>query len=123
VDEAMDGQTAERAAERAADPLDREVDPLADQVLDGNAVGGVIASILGIDVTAVPGRCAHCGSVSVVASMRAYVRAPGTVLRCPVCEQVVVRIVETDEATYLDARGAAYLRFEHGASGGPADRS
>ena len=24
---------------------------------------------------------------------------------------VVLRIVETDEATYVDARGAAYMRF------------
>ena len=47
-----------------------------------------------------------------IAELRAYVRSPGTVLRCPVCEGVVLRIVETDEATYVDARGAAYLRFE-----------
>ena len=31
----------------------------------------------GSDITAVPGRCAHCGAVSVVAQLRAYVRAPG----------------------------------------------
>ena len=47
-----------------------------------------------------------------IAELRAYVRAPGTVLRCPVCDGIVLRIVETDEATYVDARGAAYLRFE-----------
>ncbi len=45
-------------------------------------------------------------------AMRAYTRAPGVVLRCPACDEVVLRIVETAEATYVDARGAAYLRFE-----------
>jgi hypothetical protein len=87
-------------------------DPMADQVLDGNAVAGSLASAFGADVTAVPGRCAHCGTVSVVGTLRAYVRAPGAVLRCPVCDGVVLRVVETAEATYVDARGASYLRFE-----------
>ena len=63
-------------------------------------------------MTVVPGKCAHCGAVHVIAELRAYMRAPGTVLRCPVCDGIVLRIVETDEATYVDARGAAYLRFE-----------
>jgi Family of unknown function (DUF6510) len=61
-----------------------------------------------------PGKCAHCGTVSMVGAMRAYVRAPGTVLRCPTCEGVVLRIVETDDATYLDLRGVVYLRITRG---------
>ena len=87
-------------------------DPVDPQVLDGNALAGVLAAAFGADVTSVPGRCAHCGAVSVIAELGAYLRAPGAVLRCPVCKGVVLRVVETDEATYLDARGAAYLRFE-----------
>jgi phage FluMu protein Com len=83
-----------------------------DDVLDGNAAAGPLAAAFGADMTDVPGKCAHCGAVHMVAELRAYVRAPGTVLRCPICDGVVLRIVETDEATYVDARGAAYLRFE-----------
>ena len=49
--------------------------------------------------------------MSVIAEMRAYVQAPGRILRCPTCDGVVMRIVETPDATYIDARGAAYLRF------------
>ncbi len=89
-----------------------ELDPVAEQVLDGNAVGGSLAAAFGSDMTAVPGKCAHCGTVSVVANMRVYIRAPGAVMRCPTCHGVVLRIVETDGATYIDARGAAYLRLE-----------
>jgi hypothetical protein len=37
---------------------------------------------------------------------------PGAVLRCPACDGVVLRIVETVAATYVDMRGVAYLRFE-----------
>jgi hypothetical protein len=46
-----------------------------------------------------------------VGAMRAYTRGPGVVLRCPSCDGVVLRMVETTDATYLDVRGAAYLRF------------
>ena len=86
-------------------------DPMVDQVLDGNALGGALEALFGADMTAVPGRCAHCGTMSMVGQLRAYVRAPGSVLRCPVCQEVVIRLVETDEAIYVDARGAAYLRI------------
>jgi hypothetical protein len=41
----------------------------------------------------------------------AFTHAPGVVLRCPGCEQVVLRMVETDDAVHLDARGAACLRL------------
>jgi phage FluMu protein Com len=87
-------------------------DPVAEQVLDGNALAGTLEGLFGGDMTAVPGRCAHCGTVSAVGAMRAYTRAPGAVLRCPACKEVVLRVVETVDATYVDARGAAYLRFE-----------
>lgn len=87
-------------------------DPVADHMLDGNALAGTLAAAFGSDMTAVPGRCAHCGAVNLVGALRAYVRAPGGVLRCPVCDGVVLRVVETADATYIDARGAAYLRFE-----------
>lgn len=87
-------------------------DPTQDDVLDGNASAGPLAAAFGVDMTAVPGKCAHCGAVHMIAELRAYMRAPGMVLRCPVCDWVILRMVETDAATYIDARGAAYLRFE-----------
>ena len=95
-------------------PDDASADPVADAVLDGNAVGGMLGTLFAAEMTAVPGKCAHCGTMSAIGSLRAYVRAPGTVLRCPACGGVVIRVVETAEATYVDARGAAYLRFGRG---------
>jgi hypothetical protein len=82
-----------------------------DRELDGNALGGMLAELFGGDMTAVPGRCAHCATVNMIGAMRAYTRAPGVVLRCPACDEVVLRVVRTPEATYVDARGAAYLRI------------
>jgi len=91
--------------------LDHAEDPALDQELDGNALAGRFEALFGGDMTAVPGRCAHCGTVHMVGAMRAYTRGPGVVLRCPSCDGVVLRMVETTDATYLDVRGAAYLRI------------
>jgi hypothetical protein len=93
-------------------------DPAADLAVDGNAVAGMLASVFGADLTAVPGRCAHCGAVHEVGELDAYLRGPGAVLRCPVCHGVVVRIVETGRATFVDVRGASYLAFERRSGGG-----
>jgi phage FluMu protein Com len=90
----------------------RDEDPVERHVVDGNALAGELERIFGADMTSVPGQCAHCGTVSAVAQLRAYVQAPGKVLRCPACSGVVIRIVETPDATYVDARGAAYLRID-----------
>jgi hypothetical protein len=94
------------------------MDPTTDLMVDANAVAGLLERLFGGDVTALPGQCAHCHTVSLVGAMHAYVRAPGTVIRCPVCHGVVLRVVETGRATYVDARGAAYNAFERTDSAG-----
>ena len=86
--------------------------PGMERELDGNALAGRLEALFGVDMTAVPGRCANCGVVNMVGAMRAYTDAPGAVLRCPACDEVVLRIVDTADATYVDARGVAYLRFD-----------
>jgi hypothetical protein len=81
-------------------------------MLDGNAVAGLLREVFALEMTVNPARCAHCGAVGALGALLAFTQAPGVVLRCPACEQVMVRIVETPEAIYLDTRGAAYLRLE-----------
>ena len=94
--------------------MDDPMDPGRDLMVDANAVGGILEAVFGADVTDVPGQCAHCHTVSLVGSMHAWVRVPGTVIRCPVCGEVVLRIVQTDRTTMVDARGAAYIAFARG---------
>lgn len=89
-------------------------DPAVDLTVDGSAVGGMLAAAFGVEMTAAPGQCAHCHTVSVVGAMRVYMRGPGVVLRCPACAEVVLRIVQTPRGTMIDARGAAYLVIERG---------
>jgi hypothetical protein len=85
-------------------------------ILDGNAVAGLLREVFALEITASPTKCAHCGAVGALGTLLAFTQAPGVVLRCPACEQVVLRIVETADAIYLEARGAAYLRLERSTS-------
>jgi hypothetical protein len=80
-------------------------------VLDGNAVGGLFDDIFGVDMTASPTTCVHCGRSGDLATLLAFTQSPGVVLRCPTCESVLIRIVQTPDAIYLDARGTTYLRL------------
>jgi hypothetical protein len=98
--------TSEEAAMAGSD-----ADEVAMAVVDGNALAGMFASLFGEDMTMVPGRCAHCHTVSMIGQLRAYVRGPGKVLRCPVCDGVVIRIVEIGDAVHVDMTGMSYLRF------------
>lgn len=92
--------------------IDHSDDPALDRELDGNALAGMFELAFGRDMTAVPGQCAHCHTINMVGAMRVYMGGPGAVVRCPACDEVVLRVVETSEAMYVDARGAVYLRFE-----------
>ena len=80
-------------------------------MLDGNAVAGAFQEIFAVEMTASPTECAHCGRAGELGTLLAFMQAPGVVLRCPACEQVMLRLVATPEAIYLDARGVVYLRL------------
>ena len=81
-------------------------------MLDGNAAAGVLAEIFGREMTASVIACAHCGREGALGSLLAFGQAMGTVLRCPTCENVLMRIVEAPGTIYLDLRGTAHVRLE-----------
>jgi hypothetical protein len=80
-------------------------------MLDANATAGLLYEIFGAEMTASPTECAHCGREGEIGTLLAFTQGPGIVLRCSSCENVVIRIVQTPEAIYLDARGAVYVRI------------
>ena len=78
-------------------------------VLDGNAVAGLLQAVFGREMTASPAECANCGKVAELGAALAFTQAPGTVLRCPACKEVMLRIVETPKGIIIEARGTARL--------------
>jgi hypothetical protein len=80
-----------------------------ERTLDGNAIGGVLLEVFGVEMTGSPGVCAHCGAREQLASTDVYVHAPGVVVRCRSCEGVLMRIVRGPHRTWIDLRGIASL--------------
>ena len=85
------------------------------EALDGNAIAGLMFEHFGAEMTTVAGTCAHCGATYLIAELRVYNRAPGTVVRCPDCERVVIVLVRVHDTLRADVSS-----FElRGASGEP----
>ena len=61
--------------------------------LDGNVTAGDLADIFAFDATTAITTCATCRQTHPIATLRAYVRAPGMVLRCASCDAVQIRLV------------------------------
>ena len=79
-------------------------------VLDANAAAGELQEMMGTDVTTFLARCAHCGNLGELGSLRAWIHGPGVVLRCIVCSEIVIRWVRRPDGARLDLRGAAFLQ-------------
>lgn len=89
--------------------MDEMTDMNRELMLDANATAGLLHEIFGVEMTASPTECAHCGKEGEIGTLLAFTHGPGIILRCSACEQVMIRIVQTREAIHLDARGAVYL--------------
>jgi ribosomal protein S27E len=77
--------------------------------VDGNAIGGLLLEVFGAEMTTATGRCGSCGTASVVAEQTVYLRAPGTVVRCPTCTAILMVFVSIQGRTCVDLRGLAEL--------------
>lgn len=87
---------------------------------DGNLMAGPLSELFALDVTAAVVRCRGCGACAEVATLRVYGPDPGLVGRCPGCDDVLLRVVRTPDAVWLDLGGVTSLRVPAPAAGGPA---
>ncbi len=81
----------------------------ADAALDGNAIGGLLASLFGAEMTTAVGTCGSCGAVSLVAELAVYRPRLGTVVRCRSCQSVLMVFVSVRDVTCVDLMGLASL--------------
>jgi len=80
-------------------------------MLDGNAIGGLLNEIFSTEMTTSLAQCNHCGVRGELGSLRAFMHGSDAVLRCPVCDSIVMRVVQSPESNYMDLRGATFLRI------------
>jgi Family of unknown function (DUF6510) len=81
----------------------------ADATLDGNAIGGLLASVFGAEMTTAVGTCGSCGSITMVAELPVYLTEIGTVVRCRSCQSVLMVFVSVRGITCVDLMGLASL--------------
>ena len=77
--------------------------------LDGNAAAGLLRQVFAVEVTAASGTCDGCSSA--VGALVAYTQAPGVVLRCPHCDDVLMKIATDGERVWIDLRGLRTLQL------------
>jgi hypothetical protein len=76
--------------------------------LDGNAIGGVMLELFGVEMTLAATVCGSCGAERPLAELHVYLGA-GAVARCASCGQVMLRVVRAPSRLWLDLRGTASL--------------
>jgi Family of unknown function (DUF6510) len=104
VEAAIDGNM------RASDDRFADGESVADALrLDGNAAAGILSEIFAADVTAAKAMCANCGVTRAVGALLVYAHGMGTVVRCPSCNAVILRVGRTPTQIWLDATGARHL--------------
>jgi Family of unknown function (DUF6510) len=77
--------------------------------LDGNAIAGLLQEVFGAEMTTATVTCGHCSAHWIVGELTVYLQAPGTVVRCRGCADVLMVIVEARGIKCVDLMGMAML--------------
>jgi ribosomal protein S27E len=98
-----------RVSNRSDEPSvtgDRFADALR---VDGNAAAGILSELFVPDLTSARAKCAGCGTTLTIGALLVYAHGMGTVVRCPGCDRVVLRVARTPTHVWLDATGATSI--------------
>jgi hypothetical protein len=79
--------------------------------LDGNAAAGILQEIFPFEMTLVQATCTGCGANNAIGALAAYMHGMGTVVRCPSCDNVLIRVAQTKGRYWLDMQGVRVLQI------------
>lgn len=79
--------------------------------LDGNALAGALGEIFTADMTTARGRCASCGDVSPLATAMVFVKPKTWIVRCHVCEAMLMTLQLGSSGSRLDLSGLRTLEL------------
>jgi hypothetical protein len=77
-------------------------------MLDGNAVAGLLRELFAVEMTTAVGTCGTCGASEAVGAIHVF-RGAGIVLRCPHCDDVLVKIVRDEARVWVSFPGVRAL--------------
>jgi Family of unknown function (DUF6510) len=87
---------------------------MMEKKLDGNAAAGILQEIFPFEMTLAQATCTACGMTNVIGATAAYMHGMGTIVRCPRCDKVLIRIVRARGRYLLDLRGVRILEIKDG---------
>ena len=79
--------------------------------LDGNAAGGILQEIFPFEMTLVQTTCTGCGVTNAIGELAVYMHGMGTIIRCPSCDNVLIRVVQANGHYWLDMCGVHVLQI------------
>ena len=82
-----------------------------ENTLDGNAAAGILQAIFPFEMTLVQATCTGCGTTNAIGATAVYMHGMGTVIRCPFCDTVLIRVVHAKGRYWLDMRGVRVLQI------------
>jgi ferredoxin-NADP reductase len=74
------------------------------EMLDGNAVAGVLGEVFAVEMTTAIMTCGNCGAAGPAGATHVF-RGAGIVLRCAQCDNALVKIVEGGTRMWFDFGG------------------
>ena len=80
--------------------------------LDGNGAAGRLSEVFALELTEARGRCDHCGNVAALGEARAYLDAPGVVIRCRGCDSILLVLVHGGDRYWLGVQGMTWLELK-----------
>lgn len=84
--------------------------------LDGNSIGSLLIDVFGTDMTTATSVCGTCNARRPVAELRVYGPAPGTVVRCPSCDAILMVFARVHDVICVDLMGLAEMSEDWPAS-------
>jgi Family of unknown function (DUF6510) len=79
--------------------------------LDGNAAAGILQEIFPFEMTLVQATCTNCGATDAIGALAVYMHGMGTIVRCPSCDNALIRVAHVKGRYWLDMRGVRVLRI------------
>ena len=80
------------------------------RMLDGNVVAGLLQEVFAVEMTTAIGTCNRCGASEPIGAVRVFLGA-GAVLRCPHCDNALVKIVKSEERMWMSLPGVQSLEL------------
>ena len=81
--------------------------------LDGNAAAGTLGEVFSFEVTTAEYACEGCGRTDRIGAAMVYeVRGLGIIVRCPGCDNALIRLAHNRGRYRVDLRGIRHLQVE-----------